>query len=466
MRPIRHRFLVWAALLSSTALLATSCGTRVDRAAYFRSLQQQGQGTDVAAGAPGDAAQQGVEAAATNGGASGGTGGAESGAASAGKGAKGSTAAAGSASGKAGVPTNVSTAVVGDTIRVGLHVPETGAAPLPQDWMDVVNVVQGYLNAHPVNGRKMQFVVEDDGYDPAMGLAACRKLAGENVVFVIGHTQPAVEDACAGLFQSQGIPYLMRGAQPQLLSGRSLAWFGTIPDDIQGDLLGDYVIHRLSGAGKKSAVVYENDQTAAKDGFVSHVKGGGGNVVASEQSQPRQPDYAATIQKLQSAGAQFVFLSMPPVDAIKISVQAQGQGFHPTWLGGGTYWNYNMVLQSAGMALDGAISFSPWPAVDSAAASDYRSVYAQARPGKDPPDIGLIVWGWAMLVRQAVENAGSQLSRASFVSALNALQFSPPYWNPIAYTSSDHRGANAVAVFRADGQAKRWQQIAGFSSGF
>jgi ABC-type branched-subunit amino acid transport system substrate-binding protein len=347
-----------------------------------------------------------------------------------------------------------------------MHVPETGAAPLPQDWQDVLAVVQDQLNKQPVNGRKVQFVIEDDGYDPARGLAACRKLAGEDVFFVIGHTDPAVQDACAGFFQGQGIPYLMRGTYPEILSGRPLAWFGTIPDDVQGGLLGDYAVHQLGAATKKSAVIYKTDQSAAKDSFVSHVKAGGGSVVVTEQGQPRQPDYAATIQKLQSAGAQLVFLSMPPVDAIKIAVQAQGQGFRPTWLGGGTYWNYNMVLQSAGMAMDGAISLSPWPAVDSAAAGEYRSAYAQARGGKEAPDIGLIVWGWGMLARHAIEQAGPSLSRASLVAALNSMQFSPPYWNPINYTTSDHRGSQAASVFRADGQAKRWRQVAGFSSAF
>ena len=58
------------------------------------------------------------------------------------------------------------------------------------------------------------------------------------------------------------------------------------------------------------------------------------------------------------------------------------------------------------------------------------------------------------------------MSRAIFVGALNSLNFSSPYWNPITYTATDHRGSKAVAVFRADGQAKRWRQIAGFTSTF
>ena len=449
------------------ALAGVSCGTRVDRAAYYRSLQVTSQSggatsgqTDVGAATDTGGGQTGNDTSAVTGG-------------SAVQGPAGTTATTAAKatqaapSGGGAVPGNVSTAVVGDTIRVGMHLPETGAAPLPMDWQDVLNVIVQYLNdSGGVDGRKIQFMVEDDGYDPSMGLAACRKLAEENALFVIGHTAPSVEDACAGLFQSQGIPYLMRGTDPSVLKGRSLAYFGTTPDDTQGALLGDYAIRRLGGATKKSAVVYENDQPATKDNFVQHVKAGGGSVVDVEQSTPRQADYGATIQKLQQSGAQLVLLSLPPVDAIKLSVQAQGQGYHPTWLGGGTYWNYNLTLQSAGMAMDGAVSFSPWAACESAAASEYRSVYAKYRPGKDPPDIGLVIWGWAMLVKAALEKAGSNLSRAALVGALNSFQFSPSYWNPVSYTATDHRGASSVAVFVADGQAKVWRQVAGFTTAF
>jgi ABC-type branched-subunit amino acid transport system substrate-binding protein len=456
------------ASLAGIVVMVAACGTRVDRQAYLRSLNQGGGGqataqTDQNSGATnGDVGQTSGAAGTAGAGASSANGSSGS---SASPGTKGSSGSTGKSSGST---PSLSTAVVGNTIRIGMHVPKTGAAPLPMDWQDAITVIQNYVNETGINGRKIDLTahIEDDGYDPATGAAACRKLSEENVLFVIGHTAPAVEDECAGLFQSQGIPYLMRGAQPQLLNGRSIAYFGTIPDDVQGGLLGDYVINRLQGRGKVSAVVYENDQAAAQATFVQHVKSGGGTVGDVETSVPRQPDYTATVQNLKNAHAQFVFLSMPPVDAINLATKAQGAAYHPTWLGGGTYWNYNMVLQSAGGPLDGAVSFSPWPTVDSAGASDYRAAYAKYRPGKEPPDIGLVIWGWMMLIKSALTNAGPALSRASFVGALNSLQFSSSSWNPISYTPTDHRGSNAVAVFVADGQAKAWRQVSGFSTSF
>jgi branched-chain amino acid transport system substrate-binding protein len=360
----------------------------------------------------------------------------------------------------------VSTDQVGDVIRIGLHVPETGAAPLPTDWKEALAVVEDHVNASPVHGRRIRFVVEDDGYDASRGLAACRKLADENVLFVIGHTAPAAENACTDLYQSRRIPYLMRGVMEKVIAGRPLAWFGTIPDDVQGRLLADYVLGRLGGRTRKAAVVYENDQTTARDSFVGRIRAGGGTVAATEEVNGRQSDFSAVVQKLQQSGAELVFLSLPPVGAIKIAVQSQGQGYHPTWLGGASYWNYNMAVEAAGAALDGAISFSPWPSVDSNDAAGYRAAYQKARPGKDPSDIGLVMWGWGNLARAVLDRAGPQLSRASFVDALQNFEFTAPYWNPVRYAAGDHRGTASVAVLRADGQARRWRQISGFSDRF
>jgi ABC-type branched-subunit amino acid transport system substrate-binding protein len=155
-----------------------------------------------------------------------------------------------------------------------------------------------------------------------------------------------------------------------------------------------------------------------------------------------------------------------PVDAITISTQAQSQGYHPTWFGLGSYWNYNMTLQSAGMAMDGAITFSPWASIDSAAAAQWRQIYAQYNNGAQADDVGLVIFGLGEFLVTALKSAGQNLSRASFIAAVNHLSENVPFWVPISYTPSNHLGPTTVAVFKADGQAKRWDQITGFASSF
>ena len=456
---VRSRQFVLATAVS--ALLLAACGTRVDKDAFYESLRTAPSTVTTTAPGSGAPVTNGSGSSRTDGGSRvlGGT--------VTRPGSNGGTQGpVTSTGGGSGIPANVSTKVIGDEILVGIHVPVTGAAPLPTNWSDSLKVVTDYVNETGIHGRSVRFVVEDDAYDPARGLAACRKLADQNVLFVIGHTMPTVQDSCANFFNARGIPYLMRGTPEYFLEDRPLAYFGTTSDDRQARLLARYALQNLGARDKVSAVVTENDQPVSKREFAKVIEAGGGTIGAIENSTPRQPDFGSIIQKLQNVDADIVFLNIAPVDAIKIAVQAQGVGYHPTWIGEGTHWNYNLSMESAGMALDGAVVFSPWPSIDSAAANPYKEAFRKFNPQGKADDIGLIIWGWGMLARQALLDAGPQLSRATLVGALNQLDFNKPYWNPVSYTASDHRGPTAVTVFRGDGQAKRWRQVEGFRSSF
>ena len=116
--------------------------------------------------------------------------------------------------------------------------------------------------------------------------------------------------------------------------------------------------------------------------------------------------------------------------------------------------------------MDGAFAISPWCSLDNAAANDYKAAYAKYKPGKNPDDLGLIIWGYANMIKTALTAAGKSLTRASFVDAMNHMSFSAGYWNPLTYTPVDHRGPRVVAVFRGDGNAQKWIQISGFTGSF
>jgi branched-chain amino acid transport system substrate-binding protein len=359
--------------------------------------------------------------------------------------------------------------VVGKTIDFGITVPITGAAPLPFGWQTDVNTVEQWIASQGgLYGRKVSFDIEDDGYDPSTGQAACTKLVDSKPLFVVGWTMPEVELECAQLFSKNKIPYFARGASPNVIQSCSIpiCYFLSPSDAIQGTLGADYVMNDMGGAHQKIGMVWENDQPASPNAFVAEVRKKGGSVLVDESSVPRQQDFSSTIVKLQQAGCTVVMLSVAPVDAITISTQAQSMGYHPTWFGLGTYWNYNLVLESAGMAMDGAITFSPWVSIDSAAAAQWRQIYSKYNNGAQADDIGLIIFGLAELGLAVMKAAGPNMSVASVIAQLDDFSWSSPFWAPVSYSTADHMGPTSVCVFRADGQAKRWVQIAGFSSSF
>ncbi|MGZ4119200.1 MAG: ABC transporter substrate-binding protein [Actinomycetota bacterium] len=458
----QRKKMVIAAML--IALAATACGTRVDKAAFYRALAASGQqgtggtngttsGGSVAAGpsqAPGTTVQGVNNPSGSSGGST--TGGSST----------------GTASGASAASLGVSTAPVGNTVLVGLNIPLTGAAPVPPTFQDAIDVAQSYLNSNGgIYGRQVKFLVEDDQYDPSTGLAVCRKLAGENVLFAVGHTMPTIEQECTDFYNTKKIPYIMRGIPEATLANRPFAYFATPSDDFQSRLLADYVVKNLGGKTKVSDIVTENDQPVSKVDYTNEIKRLGGKFGNAYNSAPRQSDWGPIITKLKADNAGIVFLNIAPVDAISIAVQAKNNySYHPVWVGEGTHWNYNLSMQSAGAALDGAVVFSPWASVDTAAANDYKAAYAKYKPGKTPDDLGLIIWGYANMIKQALLGAGQNLTRAAFVDAMNRLNFSSAYWNPIRYTTTNHVGPRDVCVFQGNGSSQRWVQISGFTGSF
>ena len=445
------------------ALVAGACGTRVNKEKFFKDL----------------AAQQ-ANAGATTGGTTGGTGtttgatttggtttGVTTGGTTTGGTTTGGTTGGSNGGGGSAASLGVSTTPVGNVIKIGLNIPLTGAAPIPSSFQDSIDVAQSYLNSNGgLNGRTVQFIVRDDQYDPAAGLAACKYLAGQGILFAVGHTMPTVEEECTSFYNTQKIPYIMRGIPESTLTGHPLAYFGTPSDDFQSTLLADYVINRIpNGKTLVNDIVTENDQPVSKDHYSAEIKSKGGKFGHTYNSTPRQTDWTSIISHLQGDNAGIVFLNIAPVDAISLAVNAKNQGYHPIWVGEGTHWNYNLTLQSGGDAFKGAVVFSPWCTLSNGAASDYKAAYAKYKPGKTPDDLGLIIWGYANMIKTAVLGAGKNLSRAAFVDSMNRLQFSAGYWNPLSYTPTDHRGPRLVTVFTSDG-GPAWTQISGFTGSF
>ena len=71
-----------------------------------------------------------------------------------------------------------------DPVKVGMSGPFSGGLSLlGQSVRDGVEVAFGEINDQGgVNGRKLQFIAEDDGYEPMRTIASARKLVEQDKV--------------------------------------------------------------------------------------------------------------------------------------------------------------------------------------------------------------------------------------------------------------------------------------------
>ena len=77
--------------------------------------------------------------------------------------------------------------VTDKTIKIGAYDALTGPIPLTGKQMMTgwQAAVQAINDAGGINGRKLELVVEDDGYEPSRAMAAARKLVERDQVLVM-----------------------------------------------------------------------------------------------------------------------------------------------------------------------------------------------------------------------------------------------------------------------------------------
>lgn len=477
-------------LLASCALILAACGQKSGVHQALTAGRGGGSGTagssggvaadnGVSAGSPGDtgtggSAGGGGGGSATPGVASGASGPGGGGAGSSGgtgaSSAGGSGASANPASGASNKASGASPAaatgagntegVTADEIRIGIHAPVTGAAPFP-----VASFQQGahlyfenFLNARGgINGRKVKVFFEDDGYNPSQAVAKCKKMKEENHVFLlVGGGGADQITACAQYAASVGVPYLSEGVDENALAGNASFFALSETYAQQGVLLAQYiknVLHKTKVAMIRADTDNFQDAHTA---FVNAARQQGLDCGAGDKNcnltlpkDASTSEDAAAASQLKSTGADVVYPLMAPVLFLNLAGQAHSQLYNPRYAGVGVTLALNTVATVAcptGEVQGGASFFSPTPGLDQADAldPDYNKAY-QATYGQKGDDIGLLLWGAEKEIGTELAAAGKNLTRQSFVAAINGKHFHTGLYPDVDYSKS-HFGGTGVQV--------------------
>jgi branched-chain amino acid transport system substrate-binding protein len=245
---------------------------------------------------------------------------------------------------------------ISDTeIRIGDSYSYTGPnAPFGQALPPAVKAYFQYLNEEKggVNGRQLNFITYDDGYDPAKALANVRRAIEQDNAFLIAFD--------LGTPMAQAVlPYLTEKGAPYFLPGTSASNF----DDpkqfptltmagpsyyANSKVLGIYVAQ--TWPGKKVGMLQQNGDPGPdfmngfKDGLGDQAK----NLVPVETALPTDPSVDAQIQHLKDAGVEVWFNQAPAKQAVLGLQAAYKLGWQPQILMGTTNNNAQSVMVVAG----------------------------------------------------------------------------------------------------------------------
>lgn len=369
--------------------------------------------------------------------------------------------------------------VFDDHVVIGTHQPLTGPAAPGYSRISVgARAMYSYINDNGgINGRKIEYKVEDDAYNPTKTVEVVKKLVLEEKVFaIVGGLGTPTHSKVIEYLNAEGVPDL-------LVSSGALMWDDTKKYPMSSGFQVDYTREgKIQGKfikdnfpGKKVGYFYQNDDVGRDtqrglDKFLSS------EVVAREGYDPANTDVAPQLLALQKSGAEVVvcecipaFMALSILTAAKIGYKPQFVastiGSDPATLsglledfakrGGATVSGNQMLagLIGGGYLTRVSVTDDPWTKLF----KEIHDKYIPAEPFTDTLVFGM---AQAYTFAQVLKAAGRDLTRKKLVEALETSKIKGPGMVPFGFSKESHSGYTGSYLFKigADGSATVVQQ--------
>lgn len=367
---------------------------------------------------------------------------------------------------------------ISDTeIKIGIHAPESGAAPV-SSFREGVGVYAQFAGKIPGLGNR-QIVVEarDDKFDPAEARRVCKELVEvEKVFLLIGGAGVDQIKSCAEYAASAGVPYFSPGVTEGPFRGLANYFALSETYNQQNVQIGQLIKNQI----KKSKLgivttdspllnetVDNMKEQAAKNGLQVVYEG-----KLAKNAGKGQTDAVATDLKKEEAEVVYALIS-PTVFGFLVS-SAKQQQYNPVYTAPGLSLGVNLVAGPICAAPPPTLVpdvrvFSPMVQMDviDAHDADYQPAYRQKNPGKQPDDVGILLWGLEKTMRLMMEADGPDLSRQTLMQALSdGKPFESNVYAPVKYGGVPHFGASSVTLLRLDCSAVEYKTVTAFGSQF
>jgi branched-chain amino acid transport system substrate-binding protein len=355
------------------------------------------------------------------------------------------------------------------TITIGGTFPFSGPASLYAGIGNGAAAYYAYVNDHGgVNGRRINFITLDDGYNPAQTVQMTHRLVEQEHVFaVVGSLGTEPNLATRPYLNQQKVPQILvsTGASVWGTEYRKYPWtIGWQPNYIaEGYIYGKFIVQKVPQA--KIGILYQNDSYGHD--YIAGLKRGLGakqsQIVDQEGYEVTASDVASQVAKLKGSGANTFFVAATPTFAIQAVVIAYKLGWHPIiFMNSVSATNTLMglaVKNSSPNAVAGMISVRYWmdPSEPKYAKPGsialYQSIMSKYNAKGNPSD-AFNAYGmaeaWTFV--HALKQAGKNPTRTALMNALLHLDTRDnPFLLPgqrLFTTPTDHFPLNQAVLIR------------------
>ncbi len=369
------------------------------------------------------------------------------------------------------------TGVTRDLIKIGMHAPITGAAPVPaQAMQDAKDIYFRWLEKKgiQINDRDVTVVLKNDNYNPSQAVEVCREMVEQEKVFLlVGFTGAPQIQACARYAASVGVPYVSPGSMKSTLANLENYFATTMTDPQQARLLADYLVTKLGAKEEQNGVVWVNSPAYADghDAFVAEMADRDATV---DYDRPipitaGASDAQTVATELNAAGIDNVLVLSTPTFLIQLAQAAANQDYFPRWLLIGPLGPLDTVANVAcrnNDSLDRARSISPWPAYADRDEFDPRFDRARKAFNASPSEITWYGWAHGKTIAKLLRLPGRNLTRERFIYFAQRARIKTGIGPKLRYRPWNHLGARQTHVLKLFCDQERWRTIRRFVSDF
>ena len=352
--------------------------------------------------------------------------------------------------------------VTSTSIKLGITVPMTGiASPGYNKIPGAMKAYFDYVNANGgVNGRKITLVIKDDQYIPTTAVAKANELILKDKVFaLVGTLGTASTKAISASTQlaKRGIPSLFVNTGFSGFADKKAypTTFSILPSyQVEAKIMGKFLKDKY--ADKKIALIYQDDDFG-RDALAGFKQAGITFTTAipyASGSQSLPATGAGWISKLKAAGTEVTVLFGVSSASTAALANAYAAGYKTQWVLGSVGGDATTIAASNKAyvpLLFGAKGFSFAPA-PSDSADEYiklfQSIYASAQPTQTFDNNVVAGMSNAFLAVQALQAAGSNLTRAGLIKTIETkgASFANPFLTPLGYSATSHIGATGYWI--------------------
>ena len=315
-----------------------------------------------------------------------------------------------------------------------------------------------------IHGRKIEFIPEDNKYDPVRTVAAFKYLVTRHNVFAIhnvyGSTPctavfPLIEKEKITVFPTFATAVTMYTPPKRYLFSQT-----SVASD-ESELVVDYIMKDLKAKNPRIGICYQDDEWG-KDGLVGMEKAVskyGMKLVADESYKRGSVDLSSQVVKFKMAKAEYIFYIGFAPNFATLMKECKKMGMNPKFLGDVATVTVQ-TFKLAGEAARGSmyIIHSATPDEDVPGMVEMKATLKKYRPDIERIDpIICLAWSGSMALTEAMKRAGRDLDRERLIDALEGLRnfstggLTPPVtYGPISLGPKSRKGIHALRVLKAD----------------